>query len=50
MMQATLSIDTQAGERVGVSIAVTKDGPHVLICSLKEGTCESQSLNLLLDS
>ncbi len=50
MVQATLSLDAKAGQRVGVSAGVIKGGPHVLICSLKEGSCESQSLDLVLDS
>ena len=49
-VQATLSSNAKAGERVGVTAKVDKDGPHVLICSLREGTCKSQSLDLLLSS
>ena len=50
MVQATLSLDAKAGERVGVSAGVVKDGSHVLLCSLREGTCESLSLDLILNS
>lgn len=49
-MQATLSLDAKAGERVGVTAKVDEDGPDVLICSLREGTSESQSLDLIFDS
>ena len=48
--QATLSLDAKTGERVGVTAKVEEDGPDVLICSLREGTSESQSLDLIFDS
>ncbi len=49
-VQATLSFDAKAGERVGVTAKINGNGPHVLICSLREGTCESLSLDLVLNS
>jgi hypothetical protein len=49
-IQATLSFDAKGGERVGVTVKVHEDGPDVLICSLREGTSESQSLDLIFDS
>lgn len=49
-LQATLSFDAKAGERVGVTVKVDEDGPDVLICSLREGQSESQSLDLIFDS
>ena len=49
-MQATLSFDAKKGEHVGVTVKVHEDGPDVLICSLREGTSESQSLDLIFDS
>ena len=49
-LQATLSLDAKDGERVGVTAKVDEDGPDVLICSLREGASESQSLDLIFDS
>ncbi|CAK0787871.1 hypothetical protein CVIRNUC_011093 [Coccomyxa viridis] len=50
LSQATLSLDAKDGERVGVTAKVDEDGPDVLICSLREGASESQSLDLIFDS
>lgn len=49
-VQATLSSDARAGERAGVTASVKKDGPHVLICSLKEDIGDSCTLDLVLNS
>jgi hypothetical protein len=51
-MQATLSLDASAGEKVGVTCKVGgggEDGQEVLICSLREGATESHSLDLIFD-
>lgn len=49
-MQATLSMDAENGTKVGVTCTLGEDGDEeVLLCTLREGATESQSLDLVFD-
>lgn len=52
LVQATLALDAKPGEKVGITCKIggeDEDGQEVLICSLREGNTESQSLDLIFD-
>ena len=48
--QATLAMDAQPGQKVGLLAKVSEDDPGTLLCALREGGTESQSLDLIFDS
>jgi hypothetical protein len=45
--QATLSMDAKPGQKVGLLCKVAEDDEGTLLCALREGGTESQSLNLI---
>ena len=45
--QATLSMDAQPGQKVGLLCKVAEDDEGTLLCALREGGTESQSLDLI---
>ena len=50
LLQATLSMDAKSGTKVGVTCTMGEEGEgEVLLCSLREGGTESQSLDLIFD-
>lgn len=50
LLQATLSMDAKSGTKVGVTCTMGEDGEEqVLLCSLRQGGTESQSLDLIFD-
>ena len=48
--QATLAMDAQPGQKVGLLAKVSEEDEGTLLCALREGGTESQSLDLIFDS